>query len=209
MSQVAAGVRVTGLAAPGARVRLASPGGVAQFAAADASGRWAITLPSASGDRIFGLSMIDKGRQVQGQGYVLLTSQGRQVLLRSGAGAVVSGPNTPTRLTALDFDGEGGGVASGFAPPNTAVQLQSAGRVAGTGKSDATGRFSIALNQPLKGGSQSFEVSAGASRATAAVAVSPAAPVTQGAFRTTLSAAGARVDWLTPGGGLQSTLLLN
>jgi hypothetical protein len=41
------------------------------------------------------------------------------------------------------------------------------------------------------------------------VAVSPAAPLDASAFRATLTASGWRIDWLTPGGGVQTTLLTN
>jgi hypothetical protein len=202
-------VTVTGVGAPGARVRLATPTGQARFATADDQGRWSMSLPAADQTRVFGLSMTLRGRQVQGQGYVLLTPSGRFALLRAGAGAVVSGPAAPMRLTALDFDAEGGAVVSGFGPANSQVQIQAGGVTAGTGKVDGAGRFSVALNQPLRSGGQRIEALIGSGSAGADLTVTPAQPLTGGPFRSTPLARGARIDWLTPGGGLQSTLILD
>ncbi|WP_395443792.1 hypothetical protein [Caulobacter sp. UC70_42] len=41
-----------------------------------------------------------------------------------------------------------------------------------------------------------------------AVAVSPAAPLVNGPVRADRTAAGWRVDWMTPGGGIQTTYLI-
>jgi hypothetical protein len=41
------------------------------------------------------------------------------------------------------------------------------------------------------------------------VEVSPPLPATAGPVRSTLSAGGWRIDWMTPGGGLQTTQLLS
>jgi hypothetical protein len=43
----------------------------------------------------------------------------------------------------------------------------------------------------------------------AVVEVSPAAPLAEGPLRSQLTSAGLRVDWMTPGGGEQSTLLIH
>jgi len=202
-------VALSGVAAPGARVRLATPEGAARFATADASGRWSLTAPVASQTRIFGLSMNVQGRQVQGQGYVLLTRAGRCVLLRAGSGAVVLGAAGPARITALDFDAEGGAMVSGLAPANKALSARGGGRAAASGRADPTGRFSIALNQPLDPGPQRIVVTGDGFSVAAGLEVTPAAPVTRGAFRASPVDGGLRVDWLTPGGGLQSTVILD
>jgi hypothetical protein len=159
VATVAAGqVALSGVAAPGARVRLANPEGAASVATADAKGRWSLTLPGSGQARIFGLSMMAQERQVQGQGYLLLTPAGRGVLLRAGAGAVVLGATEPARITALDFDGEGGAIVSGTAPANGAVSVTAGGRAAATGKADPSGRYAIAINQPLDPGAQRIVV---------------------------------------------------
>jgi hypothetical protein len=41
------------------------------------------------------------------------------------------------------------------------------------------------------------------------VQVTPAAPLAQGPLRSQLTSAGLRVDWMTPGGGVQSTILVH
>jgi len=39
--------------------------------------------------------------------------------------------------------------------------------------------------------------------------VTPAAPLVDGPLRSQLTSAGLRVDWMTPGGGVQSTILVH
>jgi hypothetical protein len=42
-----------------------------------------------------------------------------------------------------------------------------------------------------------------------AAQVTPASPLATGPLRSQLTPAGLRVDWMTPGGGVQSTLLVH
>ncbi|HEY3694977.1 hypothetical protein [Phenylobacterium sp.] len=205
----AGGVRLQGTAQPRARVRLAPPSGEALFAPADGRGRWRIVLPVAPGAWIFGLSMAADGRQVQAQGYVLVTASGRAAVLRAGAGAIVLGPPAPPRLTAVDFDRQGGAVVSGLAGPQAAVSVRVDGRPGAVGRADAGGRFSLALPQPLTPGSHQVEIVGDAFTDTVAVDATPATALSGGPFRATAAAGGLRADWMTPGGGVQSTWILN
>lgn len=197
-----------GRAAPGARVRLASPGGEAVFADADAEGQWRIAMAPAEAPRLFGLSMTTAGRQVQAQGYVLVTPKGDVTLMRAGTGALTLRGGGPARITALDFDAEGGAVVSGVAPADAAVTVRADSRQAAEGRSDAAGRFSIAFNQPLTAGTHRIEIGGEAWEADAVFEVTPAGPVAGAPYRVSTSAGGVvRVDWMTPGGGLQTTLI--
>ena len=45
-------------------------------------------------------------------------------------------------------------------------------------------------------------------RVQASATLSPALPLAHGPFRAARSATGWRIDWLTPGGGVQTTLLI-
>lgn len=198
-----------GAAAPGARVRLAEPSGAATQAIANAEGRWRLRLPAPPEPRVFGLSMTTAGRVVQAQGYILLTPGGRAMLLRAGAGATSPGEPGSPRIAAFDFDREGGAVVSGVATPNAALSVRVDGRQAGAGRAGADGRFSLALPQPISPGVRRIEVVGDTFRSAIAVDASPAAPLTAGPFRASGGAEGLRADWLTPGGGLQSTWILN
>jgi len=202
-------ILLTGQAAPHAAVRLATPQGEARAVAADAQGRWRLTLPPATEPRLFGLSMTAAGRVVQSQGYLLVTPQGRPVQLRAGAGALTLGAAGPPRITAFDFDADGGAVVSGVAAaPGAALSVRVDGRQMAEGRADDAGRFSVAFGQPLTQGRHALEVASEGVEHSAVIDLSPAAPLTGGPFRIGAAPRGVRVDWMTPGGGVQSTVLL-
>jgi hypothetical protein len=203
------GVMVSGAAPAGVQVRLGAPGGAAQFAAVDQEGRWRIVLPASPETRIFGLSAKTDGRQVQAQGYVVVSPQGRAALLRAGAGAVRLDPQKPPALGALDFDRDGAAVVSGSAAPGAPLFVRLDGRQVAEGRSDAAGRYSVALPQPVGQGAHALEVGGDGFSNAADVDVSPAAPLVAGPMRSQFTKGGLRVDWMTPGGGTQSTLLLD
>jgi hypothetical protein len=205
----ASGVRLEGRAQPGARVRLAQPSGEALYATPDEEGRWSLLLPAAKTARIFGLSMAADGRQVQAQGYVLVTATGRAALLRAGAGAIVLGPVRPERLTAVDFDRQGAAVVSGRADPDASISVRVDGRPSAFGRADAAGRFSLPLPQPLTGGPHQVQIVGDAFSDTAEIDAAPAQTLSGGPFRAFEAAGGLRADWMTPGGGVQSTWILS
>jgi hypothetical protein len=63
------------------------------------------------------------------------------------------------------------------------------------------------LAEGLKPGGHSIKVFGDAVDAGLTVDTSPAPPLTGGPIRTQATSAGLRVDWMTPGGGVQTTLL--
>jgi hypothetical protein len=198
-----------GAAEPGARVRLATPGGEPAFATADSAGAWRLAMPPPAAPTLYGLSMAAAQRQVQAQGYILLSPDGRAALMRAGAGVVTLQSGGAPRITALDFDAEGGAVASGVAPPETPVTIRADGRQVAEGRSDAAGRFSIAFNQPIAEGRRQVEAVGEDWQARAVFEVTPAEPVAGAPYRAAAMPGGVRVDWMTPGGGLQSSLILD
>lgn len=203
------GLTLTGTAEPGAKLRLNPPGGTALETATDAAGQWRLALPPSPEPRIFGLSETIGGRRVQGQGYVVVDPGGKAAVLRAGAGALRLDPRPPPALTALDYDAAGGAVISGTAPPQSLVFLRLDGRQLAEAKADAAGRYTIALAQPLGRGVHSIEVSGDAFTSAGRAEVSRAAPLVAGPLRRQLVTGGLRVDWLTPGGGVQTTLLFD
>ncbi len=203
------GMRLAGQAAPGARVRLATPEGEVQLTEADSAGAWEIDLGASRAPRIFGLSMILEERTVQAEGYQLVLPDGRLVLLRAGTGAVVVQGVEGSRIVAFDFDDEGGAVISGLAPPEAILSVRIDGRTVSTsGRANAAGRFSLPFGAPVPPGPHQIRVLGESLDLSAAVDATPARPPASGAFRATATAYGLRIDWLTPGGGLQSTLLV-
>ena len=211
---VGEGWRLSGTAPPAAQVRLATPQGEALTAAADPQGRWAIVLKPSTETRIFGLSATAKGRQLQSEGYVLLTPKGQAAVLRAGAGARRIDAAARPGLRAIDFDRGGGLEISATAPAGASLAVRLDERQVGTGRADAAGRYEVSLPQQ---GSQA-RVLAGAHQAqvfgdgisdSVAFQVTPAAPLVDGPLRSQLTSAGLRVDWMTPGGGVQSTILVH
>ena len=205
----ATGVRVVGQAPAGARVRLATPEGQAVFADASAKGHWSLELPASTTARIFGLSATLSGRLIQSEGYLLLSAAGEPVLLRAGAGALRVTRTGKSGVDAVDFDREGGAVISGRAPAGTALSILVDGRKFAEGKADSKGRYALSMTQqPLVAGKRQIDVFGDATENPVIVDATPAAPLSSGPFRASNVDAGLRIDWMTPGGGAQSTILL-
>ena len=143
----------------------------------------------------------------QSEGYLLLTPDGRGVLLRSGAGALAIGAEPKAGLISFDVDRDGAAMVSGRGPAGGSVSARVDGRKLGESRIGADGRFSIALSGPVSPGRHSLKVFGDALDVSLPIDASPAAPLTEGPFRATPTPAGLRVDWMTPGGGVQSTLV--
>lgn len=211
----AGGVVIRGVAAPGSRVRLATPAGAVVFAVSDIKGDWNVRLGTAADVRLFGLSMMlgeppAPQRVVQSQGYLFVLPGGASGLLRSGAGALpLTQGTTRLKIFSVDHDREGGAVVSGVAAPGEQLSVRVDGVTRGRATADRAGRFSAPLNQPLTPGTREIVVLG--ERATSSVRppISVAAPLPSPPFRAERTVFGWRIDWMTPGGGLQTTLIFD
>lgn len=201
-------IDLSGRAAPQARVRLATPTGEALFSTADAKGIWRVRLAASDQPRLFGMSTALGAQTVQAQGYLLLTPAGSGIMLRAGAGAHPLGANR-TGILAIDFDREGGALVSGRAGPGEGLTLRVDGRQAVEGRAGADGRFSIALSQPVSPGTHEVRIFGNRADWSARFDARPAAALADGPFRVEPVAGGQRVDWMTPGGGVQTTILID
>jgi len=209
----ASGVVLSGHAAPGGKVRLARPDGQAVFAPVDAHGRWTLPLGPSPEPRIFGLSETVGGRTAQAEGYVAVTPHGQAALLRAGGAAVrVDSAATPG-FRSVDFDAGGGLQAVCDVPPRAAVIVRLDGRQVAQGRADEQGRYVVSLpaaGQPaIRPGPHQLEMAGDGLSDSVSFATSQAAPLAAGPLRSQLTSAGVRLDWLTPGGGVQSTLLVH
>lgn len=202
------GVRLAGVADPGAQVRLATPAGSAISTVADRQGGWVLFTPPAAEPRLFGLSMVEGEHVIRAEGYLVVTPRATAAQLRAGAGARVLGPPAASaRIEAVDFDRKGGAVISGLGAPGERLSLSVDGAPRGRLTAGTDGRFSLALDEPLAVGARHLDVSDAHGVSGWVVEVSPAAPLADSAFRATRAASGWRIDWLTPGGGVQTTIL--
>jgi len=202
-------VSLTGRAEAGTQVRLASPSGQAVFAKAGPDGVWRFDLPAPLAPRLFGLASLEGRRLVQSEGYIAVTPHGLAAQLRSGAGArVLGGASAGPLIQSVDFDAKGGAVVSGRAPPRATLDIWVDGERRGHGQATDDGQFFLALDEPLTFAEHRFEVVDGSRRASARPRLSAAAPLTRGPYRGEKTPTGWRIDWITPGGGLQTTLLI-
>ena len=197
---------VQGAAEPGSRVRLVTPAGAAQFADADAKGAWRLDLPDSAQVRLYGLSMTVAGRTVQAEGYVAVLPGGQAVRLQAAAGAApLAAAGGGLRILAIDYDRDGGAMVSGLATPGSNLVLRIDG-VESQGAADSQGRFSIAASQPLSPQSHQILVG-GDGEAVATIDATRAPPLGAAPMRAQRTAFGWRIDWITPGGGVQTTLI--
>lgn len=173
------------------------------------NGDWRARLPAGGSVRLFGVAAIENGRTMQAEGYLAVTPEGLVAQLRAGAGArVLAGPGT-LRILSLDFDRKGGAVLSGVGRAGAAVSILADGASRGRASVDADGHFTLALEEPLSEGPHRIEVVDGADRIGTTENVTAAAPLINEPFRANRVAEGWRIDWITPGGGAQTTLLLS
>jgi hypothetical protein len=202
------GVTLTGSAAAGATVRLGSPKGEATSAEADASGLWRVVLAGAAEPRLFGLSMTREGRTVQAEGYVLVTPEGAVALLKAGGGSEpLAGPSDSLRILAIDYDQDGGVVISGVGRPGAGFGVRIDRVTQAEAKVDAQGRFSFSLPRPLAHGEHAVQVAGEGGEDLVRVTVSPSGPLTSPPLHAERLEGAWRADWMTPGGGLQTTVL--
>jgi hypothetical protein len=202
-------ILLTGQAEPAALVRLGAPGAEPLTTTADAAGHWTLRLPPSAEVRLFGLSMSQADRQVQSQGYLALLPDGRAAQLRSGASTYVYGGGSDApRLLTVDFDGDGAASVSGSARAGSGLSLRIDRTARGVGKADSQGRFHLAVERPLNAGALAFEIAGDSGEQGLVVPVS-AAPDLAVPFRAARSGKAWRIDWMTPGGGVQSSLILD
>lgn len=204
------GVELVGRASPGAAVRLTSPGAPAQFATADSSGLWRLTVAGAAEPRLFGLSMSAGGQVVQAMGY-LFVAPGQIARLRVGGGTQVLGAgDRGVAALALDYDSQRAVTVSGLAAPGETVSLRADGIERGQASADRSGRFTLSLTgQPLTAGPHDFELLSPSGDVRFSANIGAPAPLSGTPFAARREGAAWRIDWITPGGGEQTTLILD
>ena len=203
-------IELSGSATAGSKVRLATPGGAAMFAVADAKGRWRLQTSMTTEPRLFGLSMSNDGRVTQAAGYLFLAPDGALARLRAGGGSeVLAAAGSGVAALALDYDSQRAATLSGRAASGETVTLRVDGVERGQAEADARRRFVLPLNQPLAAGDHDFDLSAPSGQAHLSAAIAAPAPLGGAPFQAGRFGAGWRIDWVTPGGGEQTTLIFD
>lgn len=209
VQRVGGGIALSGDGVPEADVRLGSPTGEIVSGRTDREGRWSLTVADAPGVRLFGLSTTREGRTVQAEGYVMVAEGGAVALLRAGAGAKrLAVSSSSPRILTIDVDREGGAVVSGVAAPGAGLNVRVDRVTRGGGRTDDEGRFFISLTDSLAPGVHDVQVAGDGGETAVSIVTSPPEPLVSGPVRSERTPQGWRVDWMTPGGGVQTTLLI-
>ena len=210
-------VILSGRAAAGARVRLSSPKGQAFGTTVADTGQWTIEVPIAAGAaeplQLFGLSQDRDGRMVQAEGYigVLPDAATPAVLLRAGTGARrigVAQANSASVLIA-DFDDVGALAVSGSVAPGQAVKAALDGDWVAQGLAGRDGRYSLALSGATKPGPHQVLVQTGGRTLAIIIDVQPARLPKGTLYQSIPLQKGWRIDWTTPSGGVQSSVIMS
>ena len=207
-----AAVRLGGSASPGAAIRLASPEGSAITGTADRKGAWRLNAPAGAAPRLYSLSEVLGGRLVRAVGYVaVLPAPGPPAaMLRPAATASLpASPGSARGLSSIDYDASGQAMVAGRAWPGETVRLSVDGHEAGEDRADAAGGFSASLSRTLPAGPHVLSLAGQRLRASAAFAAARTSQLASPPYDARHTDGGWRIDWLTPGGGVQSTLLFD
>lgn len=205
------GILLSGAAVPSGAVRLASPDGSAITGAADRQGVWSLTAPASPSPRLYSLSEMVGPRLVRAIGYIaVLPAPGPAAALLRPAAAAVLPPADPQRgVAAVDYDASGAAMASGRTTAGETLRLILDGKDAGEDRTDALGVFSAALSQTLAPGAHVLGMAGEQLRGSVAFSAPRTARVLTPPYDSVRMDGAWRLDWMTPGGGVQSTVLFD
>ncbi|MEJ0065269.1 MAG: hypothetical protein WDM85_07300 [Caulobacteraceae bacterium] len=145
---------------------------------------------------------------VQAVGYLFIAPDGAVARLRTGGGTQASAPakagSRPWRSTTTT---SAPATLSGVSGPHESVIVRVDGVERSQARADAAGRF-VAPLQPLTAGSHEFDLMGATQQIHFTATVdAPATPATA-PYTARREGQGWRIDWRTPGGGGQTTLIL-
>ena len=204
-------VTLSGRALPSSHLKMVSLTGLdAGPIRADGSGAWTAQLGPVSEPALYTLTEEAGGQKVEAEGLVaVLPGAPTVALLRAGFGAEVVRDvgKEPVKILAVDYDAAGGAVVSGAARASSPVRVLVDGQAAAEGAAGRDGRFSLTLPKPLPPGRHQIQVMTPQATAQAVVALTPPVPPKDAPYQAQQDAFGWRIDWVTPGGGPQTTLL--
>jgi len=205
------GVSLSGRALPSSPVRLIPAAGTPIETRADGSGVWSAPLGPVSEPALYRLTEEAGGQTVEAEGLIaVLPGSPTIAVLRPGFGAEVvqAAGNGPLKILAVDYDVSGAAVVSGIARAASPVRVLVDGQPSGEGAAGPDGRFSLTLPKPLSAGHHQLQAVTPQAMAETDVALTPPAPPRGAPYQAQAQPFGWRVDWITPGGGAQTTLLL-
>lgn len=201
--------QLEGVAQPGARVRLIQADDSLLSAQADSEGRWSLAVPAAPAVRLFAETMTLGGRTVVSEGFLMLAPDGRAAQLRAGSASQVLAPvGAAPRILSVDFDRDGGAIIGGVAPAGSGMNIRVDRAATGEAVADAQGRFVAAIRQKLPPGPHLIDILGDAGGDQIVVGIDRAAPPAAGPFRAERLERAWRIDWITPAGGVQTSIVV-
>jgi hypothetical protein len=202
-------VSLMGRAMPSARLRMVSAAGARIETTADGAGVWRAAMGPVSEPALYRLAAESDGQRLEAEGLVAVMPGAPTVaVLRAGAGADALDSGKPgVRILAVDYDSGGAAVVSGRAPASSPLRILVDGAVAVEAAAGPDGRFSLTLPKPLAPGARRLQAVTPKAMAAVAITVTAPSPPKDGPYRVEPQGGGWRIDWVTPGGGPQTTLL--
>lgn len=204
-------VMLGGEAQPGSRVRVqyGAGGGQAIGSTADSKGRYRVDLPTTPVGGLYDVSTVENGgREMHADGRLFVPPdvQDRAVLLRTGAPSLsIGGPQAP--LSVVDFDGAGALIISGRVAPATEVEVSVDGGPPATVQSGPDGIYHVKgqVSSPERGAQIVLNVHAGSTDVGRTLLFT--VPDADRGDQMSRVDGGWRVDWVLPGGGMQSAIV--
>ncbi|MGZ3364592.1 MAG: hypothetical protein ACXWKY_07755 [Caulobacteraceae bacterium] len=204
-------VSLSGRALPSSQLRMVSLTGLDTGPIrADGSGVWTAQMGPVSEPALYVLTEEVGGQKVEAEGLIaVLPGAPTVALLRAGFGAEVvrNAGKEPLKILAVDYDMAGCAVVSGAVRSASPVRVMVDGQAAVEGAAGLDGRFSLSLPKPLPPGRHVLQVMTPQATVQAVIVATPPAPSKDAPYQARQDTFGWRIDWVTPGGGAQTTLL--
>jgi hypothetical protein len=178
--------------------------GSAVTSVVDASGNWQVGLTDTPRVRQFTVVTSRQGRTLPASDRIVQLPNGWVAVMSPGLPTRVIGRQKPALIQAVDFDRAGGAALSGAAPANQGIVARVDRRPAGETHPGTDGQYGLALAAPLSAGAHAFDVASDTGQQSVELVMSPPT-----AERTVSVNGGWRIDWKSPAGGYQATIILN
>jgi len=203
-------VVISGTADAGGRLRLQAPEGDAFGGTTGADGTWAMPAPTDGRPRLYAVGEDLGGSILRADAVVAALPSGRPAaLLRAGVGSLVLGPlGTAPQIEAVDYDAGGWAFVSVHGRPDEPLKLLVDGRPVADIKANSRGHFDQALKPAdLSAGVHQLQLLSSSGAGEAQITVSPAPDLGGRPYLARRQGAAWRIDWKTPGGGVQTSVI--
>ena len=199
---------VTGQTIPNARVRFSYSGNRAVGVTSDSKGRFRAELPSGPNGGLFDLSTEDRGRSMHADGRLFIPAGApdKAVLMRPGSPSLALF-NDLAAVAVIDYDRAGALAIAGRVAPTTSIEVILNGEIRARTTSNDRGFYTATtqIEPPVKAATDNtLSVIAGGKESVRNFSDSL---ITVDGDRITRFEDGWRVDWVLPGGGMQTTLV--